>query len=71
MLLSQDLCHTSGEHTAHRISMIVRAFSLVPHKHSAAVANFKKRLGVSPACHLCSTIKHLSTINAVRCCGFK
>lgn len=46
MALFKDLCHTSSEQTAHRIPMIVTASSLVPHKHSAAVKNFKKRLGV-------------------------
>lgn len=44
--LFQDLCHTSSEQTARRVPMIVTASSLVPHKHSAAVPNFKKRLGV-------------------------
>ena len=47
MALFQDLCHSSSEQTALRIPMIVTASSLVPHKHSAAVPNFKKRLGVS------------------------
>lgn len=47
MALFQDLCHSSSEHTAHRIPMIVTASSLVPHKHSVAAPNFKKRLGVS------------------------
>ena len=47
MALFQDLCHTSSEQTAHRTPMIVTASSLVPHKHSSAVSNFKKRLGVS------------------------
>lgn len=47
MALFKDLCHTSSEQTAHRIPLIVTASSLVPHKHSAAVKNFKKRLGVS------------------------
>ena len=47
MALFQDLCHASSEQTAHRIPMIVTASSLVPHKHSATVKHFKKRLGVS------------------------
>ena len=47
MALFNDLSHTSSEQTAHRIPMIVTASSLVPHKHSVALKNFKKRLGVS------------------------
>lgn len=47
LALFQDLAHTSSEQTAHRIPMIVTSSSLVPHKHSAAVKNFKERLGVS------------------------
>ena len=43
----QDLSHTSGEQTAHRIPMIVTSSSLISHKHSSALKNFKKRLGVS------------------------
>ncbi|XP_022786520.1 uncharacterized protein LOC111326721 [Stylophora pistillata] len=46
LALFQDLCHTSSEQTAHRIPLVVTASSLVPHKHSAAVPNFKKRLGL-------------------------
>ena len=45
--LFEDLCHTSSEHTARRIPMIVTSSSLEPHKHSAVVKRFKKRLGVS------------------------
>lgn len=47
LALFQDLAHTSSEQTAHRIPMIVTSSSLVPHKHSVAVKNFKERLGVS------------------------
>jgi len=47
LALFQDLAHTSSEQTAHRVPMIVTSSSLVPHKHSAAVKNFKERLGVS------------------------
>lgn len=43
----QDLSHSSSEHTAHRIPMIVTSSSLIPHKHSSAASQFKKRLGVS------------------------
>lgn len=43
----QDLSHSSSEHTAHRIPMIVTSSSLIPHKHSSAASHFKKRLGVS------------------------
>lgn len=55
--LFKDLRHTSSEQTAHRIPLIVTASSLVPHKHSAAVKNFKKRLGVSRTYH-----KHCSLL---------
>ena len=43
----KSLSHTSGEHTAQRIPMIVTSSSLVPHEDSAGAKNFKKRLGVS------------------------
>lgn len=43
----QDLSHSSSEHTAHRIPMIVTSSSLIPHKHSFAASHFKRRLGVS------------------------
>lgn len=46
LALFQDLAHTSSEQTAHRIPMIVTSSSLVPHKHSVAVKNFKERLGL-------------------------
>ena len=42
-----DLCHSSSEQTAHRIPLLVTSSSMVPHKHSNAVPNLKKRLGVS------------------------
>lgn len=47
LALFQDLAHTTSEHTAHRVPMIVTSSSLVPHKHSASVKHFKERLGVS------------------------
>ena len=43
----QSLSHTSGEHTAHRIPMVVTASSLVSHANSVVAKNFKRRLGVS------------------------
>ena len=45
--LFNDLCHSSSEQTAHRIPLLVTSSSMVPHKHSNAVLNLKKRLGVS------------------------
>ena len=45
--LFNDLCHSSSEQTAHRIPLLVTSSSMVPHKHSNAVPNLKKRLGVS------------------------
>jgi len=42
----KSLSHTSGEHTAQRIPMIVTSSSLVPHEDSAGAKNFKKRLGL-------------------------
>ena len=45
--LFQSLRHTSDKHSAHRIPMIVTASSMIPYKHSNAVADFKERLGVS------------------------
>ena len=41
------LSHSSSEQTAHRIPLLVTSSSMVPHKHSNAVPNLKKRLGVS------------------------
>lgn len=46
MAIFQDLSHSSGERTAHRIPMVVTASSMLHHKHSSALKNFKKRLGV-------------------------
>ncbi|XP_068716270.1 uncharacterized protein [Montipora foliosa] len=46
--LFQSLRHTSDEHSAHHIPMIVTASSMIPYKHSAAVADFKERLGLEP-----------------------
>ncbi|KAJ7389684.1 hypothetical protein OS493_029576 [Desmophyllum pertusum] len=46
MALFKDLSHSSSEQTAHRIPMIVTASNLVPQKHSAALKNIKKRLGL-------------------------
>lgn len=43
----KSLSHTSGEHTAHRIPLIVTSSSLVHRDHSVVTKNFKKRLGVS------------------------
>ena len=42
----ESLSHTSGEHTALRIPMLVTSSSLVSHVHSVAATNFKRRLGV-------------------------
>ncbi|KAK2567754.1 L-tyrosine decarboxylase [Acropora cervicornis] len=44
--LFNDLCHSSSEQTAHRIPLLVTSSSMVPHKHSNAVLNLKKRLGL-------------------------
>ena len=44
--LFQSLRHTSDEHTAHRIPLIVTASCKIPYKQSATVRDFKKRLGV-------------------------
>ena len=46
MAVFQDLCHSSGEMTAHRIPMVVTSSSMLKHKHSSALEQFKKRLGV-------------------------
>lgn len=46
MAIFQDLSHSTGETTAHRIPMIVTSSSMLHHKHSSALKNFKKRLGV-------------------------
>lgn len=47
MAIFQDLSHSTGEMTAHRIPMIVTASSMLHHKHSTALKRYKKRLGVS------------------------
>ena len=47
MAIFQDLSHSTGEMTAHRIPMIVTASSMLHHKHSGALKSYKKRLGVS------------------------
>lgn len=46
MAIFQDLSHSTGDTTAHRIPMIVTASSMLHHKHSSALKSFKKRLGV-------------------------
>lgn len=46
LAIFQELSHSSGEQTAHRIPMVVTASSMLHHKHSSALKNFKKRLGV-------------------------
>lgn len=48
MAIFQDLSHSSGETTAHRIPMIVTSSSMLHLKHSSALKNFKKRLGLDP-----------------------
>lgn len=48
MAIFQDLSHSTGETTAHRIPMIVTSSSMLHHKHSSALKNFKKRLGLDP-----------------------
>ena len=42
----ERLTHTSGEHTAFRIPMLVTSSSMMSHVHSVAATNFKTRLGV-------------------------
>ena len=42
----ESLSHTSGEHSALRIPMLVTSSSLVSHVHSVAATNFERRLGV-------------------------
>ena len=51
--LFQSLRHTSDEHTAHRIPLIVTASCKIPYKQSVAVSDFKKRLGVNLTVFLC------------------
>ncbi|KAL9973863.1 hypothetical protein ACROYT_G020369 [Oculina patagonica] len=46
MAIFQDLSHSTGDTTAHRIPMIVTASSMLHHKHSSALKSFKKRLGL-------------------------
>ena len=65
MAIFQDLSHSSGERTARRVPMVVTSSSMLHHKHSSALKNFKKRLGVSvgpflveqEAKHLCYVLK--------------
>lgn len=46
MAIFQDLSHSSGERTARRVPMVVTSSSMLHHKHSSALKNFKKRLGL-------------------------
>lgn len=46
MAIFQDLSHSSGERTAHRVPMVVTASSMLHDKRTSALKDFKMRLGV-------------------------
>lgn len=68
--LFQSLRHTSDEHTAHRIPLIVTASCKIPYKQSVAVSDFKKRLGVNLTVFLCYWFSRMLQILIIKS-GFK
>ena len=68
--LFQSLRHTSDEHTAHRIPLIVTSSCKIPYKQSVAVSDFKKRLGVNLIVFLCYWFSCMLQILIIKS-GFK
>ena len=68
--LFQSLRHTSDEHTAHRIPLIVTASCKIPYKQGVAVSDFKKRLGVNLIVFLCYWFSCMLQILIIKS-GFK